>query len=60
MQHPLRQVEGGDERPRVGVFEQEARVAAVAAAGVEDAPAAADVARLRADQPAGQRLMQPS
>src|SRR5262249_38715124 len=57
LEHALGQIEAGNEGVSVGVADQEARVAAVAAAGVEDAFATADVEGPRPDQAAGQRLV---
>ena len=56
-QHARRQIETGEDSVGVGVSQQETRIAAIAAGGVENALTAAHVERARTNKPAGQRLV---
>ena len=57
LEHALGQVEAGDEGVRVGPTHDEFGITAVAAAGVENAFAAAHVEGARANEPAGQHFV---
>ena len=57
LEHSLGKVEAGDEGVGVGLFEDELRITAVAAAGVENAFAAAEVERFRLEDLAGKSFV---
>ena len=57
LEHALGIVEGGEEDVGVGLAQEEARIAAITAAGVEDAFASLDVESARANKPTGESFM---
>ncbi len=57
LKHARREIEGSNHGIRIGILQEEARVATVATGGVEDAFAAAHIKAIRSNQSAGQRFV---